>query len=157
MRSSGPAAFGGPPVTNTEIAVTATGFALPVIAAPFVTIALRRLFALFVAEGAELFSNMKLSREDSYAVGALIAKFDVAALLFTWLGFFALHVFEQPILLRTSVAIAGILTALALTILIVRTNLQVRGRTLAIIGMMAFAGGNLPLIVVMGAVMGLLG
>ncbi len=135
----------------------AAGFAVPVVAAPFVVFGLRRLFAIFVAEGAELFSNIKLSREDALEVGGLIAKFNVGALLLTWLGFFALHVFDQPILLRTAVALAGILAALALTILIIRTNLQVRGRTLAIIGVMAFAGGNLPLIVVMGAVMGFLG
>lgn len=140
-------------MTKSEIIVWAVGLGLPVIAAPLIVFALRYLFAVFLAEGAELFAKIQLARNDSMVLGSMMAKLNVAVLLATWLSLFTCIRFDQPIWICTGIALAGMFIAILLTLAIVRSNLDVAGRTLAIVSLMAFAGGNLPIIVIIGALL----
>ncbi|MHC4764739.1 MAG: hypothetical protein ACYTF2_06500, partial [Planctomycetota bacterium] len=107
---------------RTEIIVMAAGLVLPVIAAPFVVIAQRRLFAFFLAEGADLLGNLSIARKDTRVLGALMAKLDAVVLLMAWLALFTCRSFGQPVLLLMAIAMGGILAAIMITTLIVHTN-----------------------------------
>ncbi len=142
-------------MSGKEILAWSIGLGLPVLAAPLAVIGLRYLFALFLAEGVELFGKMTLAREDSLVLGTMMAKLNVAVLLVTWLALFTCDRFGMS-WLSMGIALTGMSAALLLTVGIVRTNLGVEGRTLAIVGMLAFAGGNLPIIIMVGSLLVLL-
>ncbi len=143
-------------MSGTEILAWSIGLGLPVLAAPPAVIGLRYLFALFLSEGVELFGNMTLAREDTLVLGTMMAKLNVAVLLMTWLALFTCDRFGLSPWLSMGIALTGMSAALLLTVGIVRTNLGVAGRTLAIVGMLAFAGGNLPIIIMVGSLLVLL-
>ena len=143
-------------MSGTEILAWSIGLGLPVLAAPPAVIGLRYLFAMFLSEGVELFGNMTLAREDSLVLGTMMAKLNVAVLLVTWLALFTCDRFGLWPWLSMGIALTGMSAALLLTVGIVRTNLGVEGRTLAIVGMLAFAGGNLPIIIMVGSLLVLL-
>ncbi len=143
-------------MTVAEIVVLVAGFTLPVIAAPFVAYGLGRLFAIFLAQGTELFGDFTLRDEDALVIGAVMAKFNVAILLVAWLALFTCDYFDQRAELLAGIAIGGLVVAFLVSTLVVRANLEIRGGTLAMVALLAFAGGNLPLIVLVGALLALL-
>jgi hypothetical protein len=147
----------GGPVERAELIWMAAGLVLPVIAAPFVAVALRRLFAIFYAEGVDLLGNVTIARKDALALGALMAKLNVVVLLVAWLSLFTCHCFGQPTTLVAAVAVGGIAAAAVVTMLIVHANVRrLNGRTVIFVGLIVFTGGNLPLIVIAAALMAFL-
>jgi hypothetical protein len=135
----------------------AAGLVLPVFAAPFVVIAQRRLFALFYAEGVDLLGGISLARKDALLLGALMAKLNALVLLLTWLALFTCRCFDQPVGLLASIAVAGILAAITVTTLIVHGNVRrINAHTVVLVGLIVFAGGNLPLIVITAALLAFL-
>ncbi|MHC4099985.1 MAG: hypothetical protein ACYS15_04615 [Planctomycetota bacterium] len=142
---------------RAEIILMAAGLVLPVIAAPLVVIAQRRLFALFYAEGVDVLGNIEMARNDALLLGALMAKLNVLVLLVAWLALFTCRCFDQPVLLLATIALAGILAAITVTTLIIHTNVRrLNARTVIMVGLIVFTGGNLPLIVVTAALMAFL-
>lgn len=131
---------------KTQIIVLAVGLGVPLVFAPLVVLGLKHLFALFVAEGAELFANVNLTRSDSRTLGALLAKLNVVVLLLAWLALWTCRCLGQDPLVVTAIGLAGLLLAMIVTMMIVRVNLEVEGRPLLLVGLLTFAGGNLPLI-----------
>ena len=59
----------------------AVGVAASIVAAPFVAIGLRYLFALFLTEATDLFTLLKLKRQDALVVGGLLARLNVVVAL----------------------------------------------------------------------------
>lgn len=123
----------------------------PVLAAPF----LRHLFAMFLRQSAELFSNVALERSATLTIGSRMALnsgliFATSVLLFV--GCMTLNV---PWELTAAVTVIGILSALAVCILIIRASLDVDPLPAGAIGLVSFAGGNLPFILVYPAALGL--
>jgi hypothetical protein len=144
-------------VERAEIIVMAAGLVLPVIAVPFVVIAQRRLFAVFFAEGVDILGNIEMARKDARVLGALMAKLNALVLLIAWLALFTCRCFDQPVVLLTAIAMGGILAAITVTTLIVHTNVRrLNARTVVMVGMIVFTGGNLPLIVITAALMAFL-
>ena len=142
---------------NAEIITMAVGLALPVLAAPFVVLAQRRLFAIFLMEGAELLGDLTIARKDAFALGSLLAKLDTLVLLVAWLAMFTCRCFDQPVLLLSGIALAGVFGAIVVTTVIVHTNVRrLDVRTVLMVGMIVFAGGNLPLIVIAAVLMAFL-
>jgi hypothetical protein len=143
-------------VERAEIILMAAGLVLPVIFAPLVVIAQRRLFSIFFTEGVDVLGNIAVARKDALLVGALMAKLNVLVLLVAWLALFTCRCFEQPVLLLASIALSGILAAITVTTLIVHTNVRrLNANTVIMVGLIVFTGGNLPLIVVTAALMAL--
>lgn len=143
----------GATLPTQQIILTAVGYAVPILAAPIAVVVLRRLFAVFLTEGTELFADFSLEPDDARAVGSLMAKFNVFVLLLAWLALFTCMCFNQPHYLLLGIALAGVLSAILISILIVRSNLKMQGGTMMMVGILSFAGGNLPIIVIVSGLM----
>ena len=141
-------------MTGAQMAMV-VGFGGPVLAAPFAAWGLRHTFRFFLEEGAELFGGLVLGRADAVSVGSLMAKINVVLLLVAWLALFTCQCLDQPAVLNALVGIAGLAAALMMTVFIVRMNIEVQGHTLWMVGLIAFAGGNLPIFIVVATVMAL--
>ncbi|MEE8155632.1 MAG: hypothetical protein V3T53_11825, partial [Phycisphaerales bacterium] len=121
------------------------GFAIPVVAAPLAVLCLRHLFALFVREGAQLFGGIGLPGVYADSIGSRLAKINVAVLLATWIVVFTCECYAASPLIWGGVAVAGVLGGLVATTYLLRWNLGVHGWVSWRMGMLSFAGGNLPI------------
>ena len=133
----------------------ALGFAIPVVTAPLVVMCLRPLFSVFVKEGAQLFAGIGLPGVYADSIGSRLAKINVAILLATWIVVFTCECLEVSHLIRGGVTIAGVLGALVATTYLLRWNLGVRGWDSWRMGMLSFAGGNLPIFMIVAAILAL--
>ena len=143
-------------MTTAEIITMAAGFGLPMVIAPLAYLALRPLFAFFVAEGAELIGGLHLTRDDVSDIAQLVAKLDVVVLLVAWQGIFACACFNQPVYLTMGIALAAVISAISVTFIIVRAGLDLDRGQILVVSLIAFTGGNLPIIVLGGAAAALL-
>lgn len=129
------------------------GFAIPVVAAPLAVMCLRHLFSLFVREGAQLFGGIDLPGVYADSIGSRLAKINVGVLLATWIVVFTCECLEVSPLIRGGIAIAGVLGGLVATTYLLRWNLGVRGWVSWRMGMLSFAGGNLPIFMIIAAIL----
>ncbi len=136
------------------VAVVA-GFAIPVVAAPLAVLCLRHLFSLFVREGAQLFGGIGLPGVYADSIGSRLAKINVAILLATWIVVFTCECLEVSPLIWGGVTVAGVLGGLGATTYLLRWNLGVRGWVSWRMGMLSFAGGNLPIFMIVAAILAL--
>ena len=116
-------------------------------------IGLRYLFARFVQESTELFTDLDLSKETALDIGTRMAIrncviYSLAAFFFT-----LSTILHLPALVTAATGVAGVLAALAVTIAIVRATLDVDPLPASLIGLISFAGGGLPLIVLIPAIL----
>jgi len=143
-------------VTQEQIITLAVGLAVPLLLAPLAVLGLRRLFAIFLTEGVELFSSLTLSSSDARTLGSLLAKLNVIVMLFAWMILYTCHCFQQDLLLVTGIGLAGLAGAMLITAMTIKSNLEITGRTLWMVTLLAFTGGNLPIIVTIGVLLALL-
>ena len=143
-------------VTNDQIIRLVVGLAVPVVLAPFAVLGLRRLFAIFLTEGVEIFSTLTLMSDDARRLGALMAKLNVIVMLSAWLILYTCSCFDLNYLLVTGIGLAGLAGAMLITAMTIKSNLEIEGRTLWMVTLLAFTGGNLPIIVVIGVLLALL-
>ncbi len=143
-------------MTQDEIIKLAVGLAIPIILAPFAVLGLRRLFALFLTEGIEIFSSLTLASDDAQTLGALMAKLNVIVMLSAWLILYTCSCFDLNYLLVTGIGLAGLAGAMIITAMTIKSNLEIEGRTLWMVTLLAFTGGNLPIIVIIGVLLALL-
>jgi hypothetical protein len=121
------------------------GFVVPIAASPFVVAGLRPLFAIFLREGLELFTDISIARPLSEGIGRAMANANVVMLLLAWLGAFGARVLEWSISAAAAVAVLGVLLALATTIRMMKTRVSIMGHRAVLVGLLTFAGGNLPI------------
>ncbi len=140
-------------VTREEIIRLAVGLAVPMLLAPFAVLGLRRLFAIFITEGVELFSTVTLVGEDARTLGSLMAKLNVAVMLFAWLILWTCHCLDVQHLVVMGIGLAGLVGAIMITAVTIKSNLELEGRALWMVALLAFTGGNLPIIVVVGVLL----
>ncbi len=131
------------------------GYAVPIVAAPPAAIWLRHLFSMFVQEGAQLFGGLHLPGVYASSIGARLAKINVAILLATWIVVFSCHCADVAYVTLGAVAVAGVLGALITTTGLLRWNLGVKGWVSWRMGMLSFAGGNLPIFLLVAAILAL--
>jgi hypothetical protein len=129
--------------------------AVPVFLAPMVVLVLRPLFALFVRLGAELFTDVEARPSLCRAIGHYLAVFNVAIFIVTWSACWGCRFLEWPKLAGGGIGALGFLIALAVTVHLVRKFLDLRESLAILVGLVAFGGGNLPLIILVPAVMAL--
>ena len=134
----------------------AVGLAVPVLLAPFAVMGLRRLFAIFLSEGIELFSTLTLGGEDARTLGALMANLNVVVLLFAWLILYTCEYFVQNAWIVTGIGLGGLAGAMLITLMTVKSNIEIEGRALWAVSLLAFTGGNLPIIVITGVLLAVL-
>ncbi len=140
-------------MTREEIIRLAVGLAVPTLLAPFAVLGLRRLFALFITEGVELFSTVTMEGEDAKTLGSLMAKLNVAVMLLAWLILYTCHCLDVRHLVVMGIALAGVAGAILITAAAIKSNLPLEGRELWMVALLAFTGGNLPIIVILGVLL----
>ncbi len=141
---------------SDEMIQLAIGLAVPVLLAPFAVMGLRKLFAIFLSEGIELFSTMTLDSEEALTLGSLMAKLNVVVLLLAWLILFTCECFDQSAWIVTGIGLGGMAAAMLITLMTVKSNLELEGGALLAVSLLTFTGGNLPLIVTTGALLAIL-
>ncbi len=117
--------------------------------------ALRHLFSMFVQEGAQLFGGLHLPSVYANSIGARLAKVNVGILLVTWIVVFSCHCANVAHLALGAIAVVGFLGALIATTSLLRWNLGVKGWVAWRMGMLSFAGGNLPIFLLVVAILAL--
>jgi len=139
-------------LSRAEILSMTVGYGAPLLAAPIAMVALRPLFSIFTIEGVALFGDTRLDRGDVRDLAATMAIFNVGALTLAWLGIHSCQCFlDDSTWIKMACALAGVIVAVLALGWLVRTGLDYRGSTRWLIALLAFAGGNLPVIVVTGA------
>ena len=134
---------------ETRLLVTRVAcFVVPVVIAPLVIMGLRPLFSIFLREGAELFADLTLEKRLSDGISRVLARWNVFIFVLAWMSAFGSYLGTHKWTWGALIIVAGVLGALGLTIRQVRSRVGVVGRPALLIGLLAFAGGNLPLFLI---------
>ncbi len=139
-----------------EMIQLAIGLAVPVLLAPFAVMGLRKLFAIFLSEGLELFSTLTLGSDDARDLGSLLAKLNVVVLLLAWLILYTCQYFDQSAWIVTGIGLGGLAGAMLITLMTLKANLEIEGGPLLAVSLLTFTGGNLPVIVITGVSLAIL-
>ena len=128
-------------------------FVVPLAVAPAAIMGLRPLFALFLREGLELFSEVTLDRELSLGIAHVLALVNVIFFLVAWLAAFGCLVLGGTFTTSALIGIAGVVLALVLTMRLVRSRVGLSGWPAILVGLLTFTGGNLPLFLIVPVVL----
>ena len=124
-------------------------FVAPVILSPLVVFLLQMLFPIFLREGAKLFAAIELPGTMARKVGTDIAVRCVAIFVVSWCAGYGCLLLEWAYLWTVGFTVSGVILALLGTITLVKKKLAIRKWIdAALIGMLAFAGGNIPLFII---------
>lgn len=83
-----------------------------------------------------------------------MARVNVVVFVLIWLGVFTSRaILDQPIAVPAAVMIGGLLLGLWLTTGIARNHLKIGGWSSMQVGLLVFAGGNLPLLLLIPIVL----
>ncbi len=96
---------------------------------------------------------MTLEGEDAKTLGSLMAKLNVAVMLLAWLILYTCHCLDVRHLVVMGIALAGVAGAILITAAAIKSNLPLEGRELWMVALLAFTGGNLPIIVTVGVLL----
>jgi hypothetical protein len=128
-------------------------FAGPVLLAPVVMWVLRPMFAVFLREGCDLFSHGALEKDLSRDIGGYLAFVNVVIFTIAYEAALACRVLDGPFCVEMLSVVVGVAVALAWTIRMSSKLVGVSGQSGVLLGLVAFGGGNLPLIVVVPLLM----
>ena len=134
---------------RTQIAYLIIAPAVPLLAA----FGLRYLFAIALRESVAWFAHLVLQRESTRVIGARLAMRNGLILALAGFLFVACTSLKLPWPVIAATGVLGILGALVATIWIIRDSLKIDVPTAGLIGLVSFAGGNLPLILLVPAML----
>jgi hypothetical protein len=120
----------------------------PLAAAPLLVMLSRHLFSTFVREAAELFLGMQMHREQRMALGTDLAVINAIIFSIAWMTAVALHACHLSSFIVVAPFLLAMLAALYFTSSMVRGRMKLPSRDAYLVGLLSFAGGNLPLIVI---------
>ena len=118
---------------------------VPLLLTPIIALALRPVFALFARQGAQLFCALDMSSALAEALGHYTAIYDAVTLAVVSSGVVASVIWRAPWAVTIAIVAGGVLTALFVTVSVVRAIPGIEGRSALAVGLLTFAGGNLPL------------
>ncbi|MCZ6837522.1 MAG: hypothetical protein O7G85_17230 [Planctomycetota bacterium] len=128
----------------------------PVILSPLIIFLLRMLFPYFLQEGAKLFTAIELPGSLARKVGTDIAIRNVIIFVVCWVASYGCTLLEFHYSWSILIAVSSVFLALFFTITLVKGRLSIRSWSDAgLVGLVAFAGGNLPLFILVGLAMGM--
>ena len=129
-------------------------FVVPILLSPLVVYVSSRLFPIFLELGSKLFVAMDLPGSLLRKVGMDIAVRCVVIYLICWIAGYGCYVIEWPDTLAVGICVSGVFLALFGTILLVKKEVGVKTWTdAALVGLVAYSGGNLPLILIIPPVL----
>ncbi len=129
------------------IIVILAGFLVPTILSPLIIMIERPLFALFQKESADLFLQQEWPKSRCRSMGHYVALFNIITFLFTWYACYGCYLLKAPFCWMLISAVGGVLVALFITVRFVHNFMELSMKESLIIGSMTFAGGNIPLII----------
>ena len=119
----------------------------------FATFGLRYLFAAFLRDSADWFADIRLPAPIALEIGTQMAVLNCLIYAAAGLSFVVGLTVGLPAYLIVGPAVLGILAAIAFTIRLVRDSLGLDLLTASPIGLVSFAGGGLPLILLFPAIL----
>lgn len=123
----------------------------PLVAGPAMVLGVRHLFALFVRQAADLFLAREIHRAWAMTLGTDVAAFNVSIFALAWWATVALCCLDVSGVFVAVPLAAGVGIAIVCTVLTVKARLTLDMREALMVGLLTFAGGNLPLIVLLPA------
>lgn len=120
--------------------------AAPLVLSPLIVLGTRPLFAKFLREGAELFSGAMPHRELAHDAASTIALINVVLFTLAWWGAVGLRTAELSMITVVVPFLAALPLGLYLTRVEVKARLHLLPKDSWLVGLLTFAGGNLPLI-----------
>lgn len=139
-------------VQMQQVLVLAACVAATLLIAPGLVVLLRYLYTLFIFGGVKWIADLTFERPQINTVSTQMAVANIVVYVLAWFAVVGCVLADLPIWWRSLCLILGIAVALLLTVLLARGWLQYKGlerwQSLSI-GVLAFAGGNLPLIVLL--------
>jgi hypothetical protein len=120
--------------------------AAPIAAAPLLVIGSRHLFANFVRETAAIFHGLDMHRAWAMTLGTDVAIINILIFALGWWGAVALSSLNQSAFLVAMPFILALLLALWITRGMIKARLKLPSKQSWLVGLISFAGGNLPLI-----------
>ncbi len=128
---------------------------MPLLLLPLMALGLRPLFDLFLREGVEVFGQFPLRKGVSVAVARAIAMVNAAIFAATWIAAFGCHFLGAPQVVSAALPAVGVVAALVVTIRTISDQLGIGGHRAWLVGLLAWAGGNLPIFLVVPAALAL--
>ncbi len=125
--------------------------AIPILLGPILVVSLRPLFVQFLKQGVELFADEPMAESLTRETAHRLAWMNVLVLVATWTVSFGCMAFIAPTSLAALPAVAGILGALVLTIRSIERHVALHSYRAALVGLLAFTGGNLPIFLIVPA------
>lgn len=120
----------------------------PFLLSPAIVYGLQLLFPVFITQGAKTFLAMDVPGSIARRVGTDIAIRCVITYLLCWFAGFGCYMLQWPLSLTIGFSIAAVFLSLIGTIMMVRKKLAIKSwGDSALVGLITFAGGNLPLMV----------
>lgn len=122
----------------------------PLAAAPLTVWFSRPLFARFVREGADLFVGLSMHKEWALTLATPIAIANAIVFSLAWWAAVGISTIEQATAFSIAAPfIIGLLFAMLVTYVFIKDKLRLPTTDAWLVGLLAFAGGNLPVIIAM--------
>jgi len=123
--------------------------AVPVALSPLIVLGTRHLFAMFLREGAELFSSAIPHRELALGTATTIAIPNATLFTLAWWVAVGLSAAQLSMFVVVVPFLVVLPLGLLLTRIEVKARLHLAPSDAWLVGLLTFAGGNLPLILAM--------
>jgi hypothetical protein len=121
----------------------------PFAIAPLIILANRHLYAMFVREAASIFVGLDMHREWAMTLAAPMAIANGVIFTFAWWAALGLSALQVSSFGLAAPFIAALGLSMLMTWFLIRERLHLHNVNACMVSLLAFAGGNLPLIIAM--------
>jgi hypothetical protein len=121
----------------------------PLAVTPLIILLSRHLFAKFVREAAGLFVGVEMHKDWAITLGTPIAIANAIVFTLAWWAVVGLSAMKLTGFSLAAPFIIGLVLAMLLTYVFVKDKLHLQSGPSCLVGLLTFAGGNLPVILLM--------
>ena len=122
--------------------------AAPLVAAPLLMYCCRHLFTIFLREGAGLFVGLDMQKPWASGIGQTLAVINGLLFTFAWWATASFSYMGMTAFVVALPFVAAVLLGLMITSFYVKSQMRLAQMDAWMIGMLSFAGGNLPLVMI---------
>jgi hypothetical protein len=121
----------------------------PIAISPLIVIANRQLCAFFVTEGASLFVGLEMHREWALTLAIPMSIANTVIFIFAWWAALGLSALQLSSFALATPFIVALALSLLVTWVLIRERLRLHNGKACLVSLITFAGGNLPLLIIM--------
>lgn len=122
--------------------------AAPLIATPLLVFCCRHLFTVFLREGSSLFVGLDMAKPWAAGIGQTMAVINGILFTFAWWATASFSYIQLSAFIVALPFVAAVLLGLTTTSLYVKSQMRLAPMDAWMVGLLSFAGGNLPMIVI---------